>query len=151
MHEKDTNFMKLIFKPGDRKLYRKKVDASDQAAFHGKVVHPVCSTFALARDFEWSSRLFFLEMMEPDEEGVGTFLSIEHKSPAFVGEELEILAVVVKIGNNELTCSIEAKVGSRVIALGTTGQKMLKKERLNRILMPPSDHQTHGKEGSISE
>ena len=81
--------MKDIFKEGDQKVYTKTVTDSDQATFHGEVLHKVCSTFALARDFEWASRLFFLEMKEADEEGVGTFLSIDHKSPAFVGEEIE--------------------------------------------------------------
>ena len=125
--------MKLIFEPGSRKSFRRSVTKSDQAAFFGELVHPVCSTFSLARDFEWSSRLFFLEMKEDREEGVGTFLSIEHKSPAFVGEEIIFTATVVKVQDNELTCSIEAKVGDRVIATGTTGQKMLTKEKLKEI------------------
>ena len=60
--------MKNIFKPGDQKHYRVRVTESDCAAFQGKLVHPVYATFALARDFEWSSRLFFLEMKDEDEE-----------------------------------------------------------------------------------
>jgi predicted thioesterase len=129
--------MKLLFKPGDKKKYTKVVTTEDVAAFHGEVLHSVYSTFALARDFEWSSRLFFIEMKEDDEEGVGTFLSINHKSPAFVGEEVEITATVVKLEKNELTCAIEAMVGTRAIATGTTGQKMLKKEKLNQLFSQP--------------
>ena len=129
--------MKLIFKPGDQKKYAKVVQSNDVAAFHGEVLHAVYSTFALARDFEWSSRLFFIEMKEDDEEGVGTFLSIDHKSPAFVGEDVVITATVVKLERNELTCAIEAMVGTRTIATGTTGQKMLKKEKLNRLFSRP--------------
>lgn len=129
--------MKLIFKAGDQKSYRKIVKAEDQAAFDGEVLHEVCSTFSLARDFEWSSRLFFLEMREADEEGVGTFLSIEHQSPAFVGDELIFTATVERIVNNELTCSIEVKAGPRLIATGKTGQKMLKKDKLKMIFTPP--------------
>jgi predicted thioesterase len=98
----------------------------------------VCSTFSLARDFEWSSRLFFIDMKEEDEEGVGTFLSIDHKSPAFVGEEIIFTAQVVKIEKNELICSIEAKIAGRLIATGTTGQKILKKDRLKQIFTKPS-------------
>ena len=125
--------MKNIFKEGDKKVYRKRVTESDQAIFHGEVLHPVCSTFALARDMEWSSRLFFLEMKEADEEGVGTMLKIEHASPAFVGEELEISATVEKIDGRELICAIDVTVGDRLIARGKTGQKMLKKEKLVEI------------------
>jgi predicted thioesterase len=125
--------MKGIFKPGDRKRYTKKVSAEDAAAFHGELLHPVYATFALARDFEWSSRLFFLEMKDEDEEGVGTFLQIEHQSPALIGEEVTISATIESIIGNELICSIEACSGDRIIATGKTGQKMLKKEKLKRI------------------
>jgi predicted thioesterase len=125
--------MKLIFKPGDQKSFSRKVEESDCAIFNGEMLHRVCSTFSLARDFEWSSRLFFLEMKDDDEEGVGTMLSIDHKSPAFVGEEILFTATVEKVEKNELICTIEAKVGSRQIATGKTGQKMLKKEKLSAL------------------
>ncbi|MEK6780519.1 MAG: hotdog domain-containing protein [Bacteroidota bacterium] len=125
--------MKDIFKLGNQKVYQKIITEEDQAAFHGEVLHRVCSTFALARDFEWSSRLFFIEMKEEDEEGVGTFLSIEHKSPAFVGEALRVTATIEKIERNELICSIEALCGNRIIAIGKTGQKMLKKDKLRNL------------------
>lgn len=130
--------MKNIFLPGDQKIYKKTVGPTDVAAFHGVTLHEVCSTFSLARDFEWSSRLFFIDMKEEDEEGVGTFLSIDHKSPAFVGEEIIFTAQVVKIEKNELICSIEAKTAGRLIATGNTGQKMLKKDRLKQIFTKPS-------------
>ncbi|MFM7430727.1 MAG: thioesterase family protein [Flammeovirgaceae bacterium] len=130
--------MKNIFIPGDQKKYKKTVGPTDVAAFHKVTLHEVCSTFSLARDFEWSSRLFFIDMKEEDEEGVGTFLSIDHKSPAFVGEEIIFTAQVVKIEKNELICSIEAKTAGRLIATGTTGQKMLKKDRLKQIFTKPS-------------
>lgn len=129
--------MKAIFKPGDVKIYSKTVVPEDQAAFHGEVLHAVCSTFALARDIEWSSRLFFIEMKESDEEGVGTFLEITHRSPAFVGETIIITATVKSLTGNELLCDIEVRCGTRLIATGKTGQRMLKKERLNAIFTPP--------------
>ena len=125
--------MKIPFSAGDKKTYKKIVSEADQAAFHGDVLHAVCSTFSLARDFEWSSRLFFIEMKEEDEEGVGTFLTINHNSPAFVGEEIIFTATFEKMDRNELTCLIEAKVGDRLIATGATGQKMLKKDKLKQV------------------
>lgn len=129
--------MKLIFKPGSRKVHKRVVTESDLASFSGEALHPVCATFALARDFEFSSRLFFIDMKEENEEGVGTFLSIDHKSPAFVGDEIVFTATVIRIRGNELTCSIEAKVGNRLIATGTTGQKMLTKDKLAKIFTNP--------------
>ncbi len=131
--------MKLIFSIGDKKIYKATVQPGDQAAFHGEILHSVCSTFALARDMEWSSRLFFIEMKEEDEEGVGTYLEIQHRAPAFVGEELMITATIDSIDGNELLCVIEVKSGERIIAIGKTGQRMLKKEKLNSIFTPPRE------------
>jgi fluoroacetyl-CoA thioesterase len=125
--------MKTIFWPGDRKTYQKIVTEQDAASFHGELLHPLYATYALARDFEWSSRLFFLEMKEEDEEGVGTFLQIEHQSPARIGEEITISATIESITGNELICIIVARSGHRVIATGKTGQKMLKKEKLKTL------------------
>lgn len=125
--------MKPIFKPGDKKSFRRIVAGADQAIFHDEVLHQVCSTFALARDFEWASRLFFIEMKEDHEEGVGTFLQINHLAPAFVGDEVEYTATVEALRGNELTCSIEARVKDQLIATGKTGQKMLTREKLSVI------------------
>src|SRR4051794_41182577 len=129
--------MKNLFTKGDTKVYRRKIVQEDQAIFHSELLHPVCSTFALARDFEWSSRLFFLEMKDADEEGVGTSLVIDHKGPAFVGEELIVTATVENSEGREFICSIEARVGDRLVATGKTGQKMLKKNRLKEIFTRP--------------
>ncbi|MEQ8423638.1 MAG: hotdog domain-containing protein [Cyclobacteriaceae bacterium] len=129
--------MKNIPNIGDTRVYKKKVVEEDQAAFHGSVLHAVCSTFALARDMEWSSRLFFLDMKEDDEEGVGTHLTIDHKSPAFVGEELTFTATAKQIKENELICDIVVKAEERTIAIGKTGQRMLKKDRLQKLFTRP--------------
>jgi fluoroacetyl-CoA thioesterase len=125
--------MRTLFKSGDIKIFKKSVTEADQAMFDGTIVHPVCSTFSLARDFEWSSRLFVLEMKDEGEEGVGTSLSIDHKSPAFVGEEITYTATLLVIRDHELTCAIEAKVDDRLIATGTTGQKMIPLEKLSQL------------------
>ncbi len=125
--------MKHIFNIGDVKAFSKVVSMEDAAAFHSEVLHPVYATFALARDFEWSSRLFFLEMKEGNEEGVGTFVHVEHKRPAKVGQSVQIEATVESIRGNELVCTIEARSQNYVIATGRTGQKMLTKEKLKKL------------------
>lgn len=125
--------MKNIFNIGDKKVYKKIVKPSDIAQFESGKVHEVCSTFALAQAVEWSSRLFVLEMKETDEEGIGTMLTIFHKSPAMINDEVEITAFVKEINRNELICTFDAKVGDRVVAVGETGQKILKKEKINNL------------------
>ena len=125
--------MKDVFQKGAEKIHSFVVRHEDIAVFEGKQVHPVCSTFVLAREIEWSSRLFVLEMKEEDEEGIGTMLAVNHKSPALVGEEMTIIAKVKSLIENELICDIEVKVEDRIIAVGETGQKILKKEKINKI------------------
>ena len=125
--------MKAIFKPGDRKVYRRIIEASDEATFHNQNVHHVYATFSLARDAEWTTRQFVLEMMDADEEGIGTFLSVEHKNPAFCGEEIIFSAWIDHIEGNELICFYEARVDNRLIAIGRTGQKIFKKSKLEKI------------------
>lgn len=130
--------MKNIFKPGDKKKLSYQVKQSDVAAFQGEVVHPVCSTFALAREIEWATRQFVLEIREAHEEGIGTHVSIDHKSPAFVGEEIVINSVIDKLENHEIICTFEAAINGRIIATGKTGQKILSREKINQILTQPS-------------
>ncbi|OEK01738.1 hypothetical protein BFP97_09515 [Roseivirga sp. 4D4] len=125
--------MKGTFQIGDVRTHHFKVTKDHLATFESGPVHPVCSTFILAREMEWSSRLFLLDMCEADEEGVGTMLQIEHKSPAFVGEELNLEARVMSFAKNELICGIEVKVGERLVATGKTGQKIMSKDKITQI------------------
>jgi fluoroacetyl-CoA thioesterase len=75
-------------------------------------------------------------MKAEDEEGIGTFLTINHKSPAFEGEEITITATLKSQEGNNVICSFEARVGDRLVADGETGQKILKKDKLASVLAP---------------
>jgi fluoroacetyl-CoA thioesterase len=121
------------FKIGDKKIYEKKVNLDDIAEFESGAVHQVYATFALGRDAEWSSRLFVLEMKEDDEEGIGTFLNITHRSPALVGETVSFEAEITALDKNKIDCKVTARVNNRIIADCETGQKIIKKEKLNLL------------------
>lgn len=125
--------MKNIYNIGDSKVYRHTVTESDLAEFESGVVHPFYATFALGRDAEWSGRLFVLDMLEEDEEGIGTFLNIKHVSPALVGQTVEFTAIIIEMDGAKMACSFEAKVGGRLVATGSTGQMILKKSQVNKI------------------
>jgi predicted thioesterase len=73
-------------------------------------------------------------MKEDDEEGIGTFLNIAHKSPAMLGDEVEIVATLSEIDGNAVNCTFVVKVGDRVVAEGSQGQKILKKEKVERLI-----------------
>ena len=121
------------FKIGDKKRYTKLVENADTAIFETGTVHPVYATFALARDAEWCSRLFVLEMKEEHEEGIGTFIDVKHVSPALMGQKVKFEAILKSVDGNEAICSYTAKVGDRLIASGEQGQKILEKEKIQRL------------------
>lgn len=115
-------------------LLTKVVTEQDLAEFETGVVHPFYGTFALGRDVEWACRQFVLQMKDEDEEGIGTFLHINHKSPALLGEAVNITAVVSELEGHVINCTFEVKVEDRLIAEGSQGQKILKKEKLERLI-----------------
>ncbi|HEX8328267.1 MAG TPA: hotdog domain-containing protein [Hymenobacter sp.] len=121
------------FQPGDTKTHRYLVRSEDYADFGpdtGGLVHQVLSTFALGREMEWAARLFVLEMKEADEEGIGTELAIQHHAPAFVGETVVLTATFERLDGANLRCAVEARVGTRLVATGHTGQRIVARVRL---------------------
>lgn len=125
--------MQHLFQPGDTRHFTRIVRPEDCASFDSGQVHPVYATFALARDAEWCCRLFVLEMKDETEEGIGTRLTIEHLLPALQGSEVIFTATISNLHHHEITCNYEAHSGGRLIATGIQVQKILKKEKLERI------------------
>ena len=126
--------MKSLFHIGAKTTLQFTVGEKDLAEFETGVVHEFYGTFALGRDAEWTCRQFVLEMKEDGEEGIGTFLNIRHQRPALLGETVSITAEIIRLEGNSIDCSFEVKVGERVIATGTQGQKILKLEKLARLV-----------------
>lgn len=127
-------FVKNPFQPGDRKEYLTEVTADKLAAFDTGLVHPVYSTFALGKDAEWACRLFVLEMKDPGEEGIGSYLSIEHLYPAPLGSKVRIVATLKEVVDNRIVCSFEASANGRIIAKGDQEQRILDKARFDKLI-----------------
>jgi fluoroacetyl-CoA thioesterase len=125
--------MKSIFKQGDKKEISVTVKPGDVATFETGNVHPVYSTFALARDAEWCTRQFVLEIRDDDEEGIGTMVYVDHLAPAPVGAKIKIEAAIEKIERHEILCSFKAKWNEKIIAQGRTGQKILKRIKYEKL------------------
>lgn len=121
------------FNKGDTIEFRHTVTEADKAQFENGEVHPVYSTFALARDAEWAGRLFVLEMKEPGEEGIGTGITVNHHSPALIGQEVLFTAMLMEVNKNEVIVDYTAHVGTRLVASGKTWQKILKKEKIDKL------------------
>ncbi|MBL7802049.1 MAG: hypothetical protein JNL95_15125 [Chitinophagales bacterium] len=125
--------MKPVHNIGDTAQFKRVVQESDAASFEGVNVHPVMATFSITRDAEWAGRIFVLAMKEEHEEGIGTFVNVEHLSPAFIGEEVVFEAIIDELYKNVVNCSFTAKVGERLVAKGRTGQKIITKEKLDQL------------------
>lgn len=125
--------MQNPFQKADKKQFQRIVRQEDCASFDSGDVHPVYATFALARDAEWTCRLFVLEMKQSDEEGIGTFIHVEHHAPALVGEQVNFEAVLDSVNGNEIICTFTAKTSNGIIASGKQGQKVLKKKKLETL------------------
>ena len=108
------------------------VGPEDTASFGGVEVHPVCSTFAMAREAEWACRQFVLKLREDHEEGIGNGLTIEHKAPALMGQRVDIIATLEACSGNDVLCSWEALANGRLLATGTCTQKVLDRGRLQQ-------------------
>jgi predicted thioesterase len=127
--------MKNPFQPGDVQVYHTTVTPDKLAHFaEGGPVHPVYSTFALAHDAEWVCRLFVLQMTEPGEEGVGSYLTVEHISPALLGSEVHLEATLQAVEGNLVRCTYAAYCGKRLLARGEQHQRILNKARFEATL-----------------
>lgn len=133
-HTLRENALKNPFHPGDIKTYETFVTEEKLAQFDSGLVHPVYSTFALGRDVEWACRLFVLEMREEGEEGVGSFLSIEHRYPAPLGSQVNIVATLDQVTKNEVICSYEVLANGHLVATGKQGQKIIQKARFEQLI-----------------
>jgi len=128
--------MKHLLPTGFQKIYSFVVAQEHMAQFQQGIVHKVCSTFALAQAMEWASRLILLDMIDDDEDGVGNYLEIEHHSPAFSSEKVQVTAEILALKANKLECLVNVQAGDRCIARGKTVQTILKKSKIRSIFDP---------------
>jgi fluoroacetyl-CoA thioesterase len=122
------------FQSGDQKSIEITVTDDKLARFDAGLVHPVYSTFALGKDVEWACRLFVLEMKEAGEEGIGSYLSINHLYPAPLGSSVKILATLVSVTGIEVACVWEAFSNGHKIAEGLQNQKIVNKARFDQLI-----------------
>jgi predicted thioesterase len=100
------------------------VRSEDRPVFEGQVVHDVCSTYALAREFEWAGRRVYLANRPAGSEAIGTQVEVIHKASAPVGSLLQVVAEPVSYTKGWLVCKCTALLEDKLIAEGTTTQKV---------------------------
>ncbi|MDA8346435.1 MAG: hypothetical protein M0Z66_13275 [Thermaerobacter sp.] len=107
-----------------------RVAESMQAAFDGRLIHPVLSTAWLVHHLEWASRLVLEPALGPGEEGVGVGVDIRHLGPAPVGEQVQVQATAVEQREGLLICDVRAECRGACVATGRVFQAILDRGRL---------------------
>lgn len=134
--------MNNSFNSGDLKVHQFRVSEADVATFQGRTVHPVCSTYALAREMEWAGRLFVLEMITQEEEAVGTMVTVNHTSPAQIDTMLRVEASFLSADERgNVLCDMRVTTLDGIeVATGSTGQRILKKETIETLIYRSNPH-----------
>lgn len=129
--------MKTGLKPGVEREVSFVVTEDMCPAFDGVVVHHVCATWTLVHYMELAGRHVLVDFLEDGEEGVGSSVTCEHVAPAPVGSEVTVRATATRVTGRVLDCDVVCRKGDRVIARGTTGQRVFPRAVLKRILHEP--------------
>ena len=107
-------------------------------AFDGVVVHRVYSTWSMAYHMELAARKVLAPHLEEHEEGIGSFLSIEHVAPTPVGETVRIVARAVELSGTTLVCKVTAyhvrADRETVVGHGRQVQRVLPKTKLKALI-----------------
>jgi predicted thioesterase len=99
----------------------------------GKRIHPFYSTYTATHHAEMAARLVLEPFIEPDEEGIGSGLTIQHHSPALIGQELEIVATTTRVRAHHLATAFKILHGERLIATGEVHQVVVLKAKVEEI------------------
>ena len=126
--------MESTLKVGNTTTHTFLVTKEMQPRFADVIIHPVCSTWDMAHQFEIVARKSLEPHLSEGEEGIGSFLSIEHRSPAPIGENVHLEAVVTECYVSSLVCTITARIGSRVCASGKQIQRILPSTTIHELI-----------------
>ena len=126
-------FMKPGFTPGIRREVRVVVSEDMCPAFDGAVVHRVYSTWSMVHHMELAARRVLVDFLEEDEEGIGTRVCVNHKSPASVGSEVTVRAELVDVRHQVVVCHVSAWHGERLLGEGEQVQRVFQKDAISEI------------------
>jgi fluoroacetyl-CoA thioesterase len=100
-------------------------------------VHPVYATYNMAKHFEEAGRKLLLRHLDPDEDGLGRSVAVEHLAPSWVGDRLRVAARCVEVRGSRITCECSATDGDgREVGRGSTVQVVLPRAVLDERIGP---------------
>ena len=131
--------MKSTIAIGNSSVIEFEVIQSMAPTFHGKQVHPVCSTWDLAHQFELAARYALEPHLESHEQGIGAELLVKHLKPAPIGKRVTVCATITSLDATTVVCEIEAKVGDSLIATGSQVQRVLPSDKIRDLIQNAED------------
>jgi fluoroacetyl-CoA thioesterase len=126
--------MKTSIKVGNAETIQFVVTEEMQPQFHGVVIHPVCSTWDIAHQFECAARETLAPHLEIDEQGIGSHLSIDHSAPAPLGTTVTVSAIITELKDCTVVCEITASIGDTVCATGKQIQRVLPSATIKNLI-----------------
>ncbi len=79
----------------------------------------------MVHQFEIAARKTLEPHLLDDEQGIGSFISIDHCSPAPVGKTVSVQATIASLDNSSVICELTATIGEVVCATGKQIQRVL--------------------------
>jgi fluoroacetyl-CoA thioesterase len=89
-------------------------------------VHDVYSTYWMARHMEEAGRKIIVPFLDPDDDGVGSAVSVRHRAPVLPGMRLTVVARHRNTEGNRIVvdCTVHNELGE-LVGDGTTEQVVL--------------------------
>jgi fluoroacetyl-CoA thioesterase len=116
---------------GDRRTVEFVVDETMVAAFEGKVIHKVLSTFYLVYYSELAARKLIEPFLDDGEEAAGTEVCVKHVAPTGIGERVVVTAALNRLENRTIVCDISATNSKGQILTGRQTQVLVGKGSLD--------------------
>jgi len=122
--------MKNGLRIGSKSVVIFKVQEKMAAAFEGKVVHNVLSTFHLVYYAELAARRLIESYLDDGEEAAGFEIHLKHIAPTKIGDDVTLTATLIKKNGRKLVCKLEAENSGKQICSGTQTQVLIQKGSL---------------------
>ncbi len=123
--------MKKGLRPGVKYSVTFEVDKTMIAAFGGRTIHNVLSTFRLVYYAEFAARKLVEPYLKDDEEAAGFEISLKHIAPTQIGQKVVVTASFIERRKKKLICRIEAVNSTKKICVGRQTQVLIRKRGLD--------------------
>lgn len=125
--------MKPGLQVGDQAILEVIVTPEMYAQFEEKVIHPVYSTFWMVHHMEFAARKLILPYLEEVEEGIGSGVTVQHRSPTPAGQKVTVIATVTELVGTKIEASVQVKNEQGLAGEGKVNQVILPKETIAKM------------------